>query len=620
MCGIFGAIHKTGSFHGLQDATFRSLTDMVRYRGPDDFGYVALNTSGVVRAGEPFRAFLGHRRLSIIDLSSAGHQPMTDGSGLWLVFNGEIFNYIELREELKREGHRFSTATDSEVILALYARHGERGFSRMNGMWALALVDIPRRRVVLSRDRFSIKPLYVYDSDECLFVASEIKQLLPMLPSIQPNRAMIGAFLDQSLFDHTAETFYERIHRIPPASSMVLNLDSGCASTERYWAWPEADSIVSAEQAVEIFRALLMDSVRLRLRSDVKVGTLLSGGLDSSALAMLSNVDTDPTGTYSVVSDSDCSEERFIDLVNARLRCPSKKIRVEAKSSIESLQEVLFHQDEPLGGLNVIAQFQLMQTIRRESDCTVLLSGQGGDEVLLGYLKYFFFAVRELAAGKSYGKALAQLAGAFVNRTVLHQFDFGKARRYSRSSRQRDFLISGSGRTALWRTSSVRDRQIADVEHYSVPALTHYEDRSSMAFGLEVRHPFLDHRLVEFAVNLPTCAKLRNGWPKYLLRRAIPELPDEIRWRRDKQGFVLPERQWLMNDFASTIRDVMRNSILAELSLLDSAKFLGFYDRFARGQTSVWHNEITRVLMAELWARRFLTDQMNTEKLVAALN
>jgi asparagine synthase (glutamine-hydrolysing) len=603
MCGIFGAIRTEGSFRADEYADFCALTDMVSYRGPDDAGYVVLNINPAVQEGETFNIFLGHRRLSIIDLSAAGHQPMTDGEGCWITFNGEIFNYIELREELIALGHTFHSATDTEVILRLYKQYGETGFGRMNGMWAFGLIDLRRSRLVLSRDRFSIKPIYLASVGRDLYFSSEIKQLVPLLHSAQPNLGVMNTFLDQALTDHEVDTFYIGIDRLPAATNLVMHLRTGKSSQARYWDWPPFEPFIGDVQ--EHFRELLLDSIRIRLRSDVKVGVLLSGGLDSSAITLMTQLLASQVDTYSVISDGDCSEEPYADAVIAKTRGHNLKVMTVATETIESLDRVLFHNDEPLGGFNVVAQFQMMEAIRNQSDSTVLLSGQGADEVLLGYLKYFFFYLQDLKRGSNYNEALAQVLGCLLHRTVLNQFRFGAARRYRSSVCSRPFLLSCGERVRLWDSSNVRQRQITDIDAYSIPALTHYEDRSSMAFALEVRHPFLDHRLVEFAVGLPANANLHYGWTKYILRKAVPELPKKVRWRRDKQGFPVPEKHWLKQDCAPMMERLFAKSALAEMGVLDAPKFLACYRQFCAGSEEVWHSEFTRVLIAEVWSRRF---------------
>ncbi len=596
MCGIFGAINRTGFFDGPDFDRFVALTNLVAYRTlkPADS-----------RRERLFDVFLGNRRLSIIDLSSSGHMPMSDGKGCWITYNGEIFNYLELRRELEARGRTFTTGTDTEVILHVYAEYGERGFDRLNGMWAFAIVDSRARKVVLSRDRFSIKPLYLFKSNGELYFGSEIKQLLPLLPALELNAGAMTAYLAQGLLDHDVETFFRGITRVPPATNVIISLDSGAIEERKYWRFQSTGSTsTSSKDLVEEFRALFFDSVRMRLRSDVKVGVLLSGGLDSSAVTTaVRQVGGEQLQTYSIVSEHEgYDERRFIDVM-CQTGVPNRKVTFRVGDVLDCLEQVLYYSDEPVAEFSVIAQYQLFAAIKNDSDVTVLLSGQGGDETLLGYLKFFFFHVQLLLKAGKYLDAMSLLAASSLHRTAVTQFRMSEARRYLQHDRRGIWqaMLRDSQRAPVWQCGDIRSRQIADICHYSVPALTHYEDRNSGAHSLEVRHPFLDHRLVNFVVNLPTELKIHQGWTKYILRAALPEMPAALRWRRDKQGFLVPEQLWLRRELVPVIRRRFRGSTLAELDILDDKKFLLYYDRFLTGN-SIASSDIARVLIAEIWA------------------
>jgi asparagine synthase (glutamine-hydrolysing) len=390
----------------------------------------------------------------------------------------------------------------------------------------------------------------------------------------------MSAFLVQGVLDHSRETFYEGITSAAPGTTISISMDSGEVDEAPYWNFQHTNGISSPQQAAEQFRELFIDSINLRLRSDVKVGVLLSGGLDSSAIAVACRkLCGDRVETYSVVSeDGLCDEHRFIDML-VETGMKNCKVVFGCADVLQNLDEVLDHSDEPVAGLSVVAQFRLFAAIKRDTDVTVLLSGQGGDEVLLGYLKFFFFHLKSLYRQRRYSQAMFQLAASLWQRTVVHQFTLRSARRYIPA------LAPGLG-TAIrskhkpvpvWDCGDIEARQIADIEKYSVPALTHYEDRNSMAHSLEVRHPFLDHRLVEFLVSLPPEWKIRNGWTKHVLRQAFPELPNAIRWRRDKQGFLTPEEHWLKRDLNDTIRNTFRNSHLSQAGILNEQEFLKCY-------------------------------------------
>jgi len=606
VCGIFGAINRAGFFEGPDFDRFVALTNLVAYRGPDDCGHIPLTLKPVdSRRERLFDVFLGNRRLSIIDLSSSGHMPMSDGKGCWITYNGEIFNYLELRRELEARGHTFKTGTDTEVILHVYSEYGESGFDRLNGMWAFAIVDTHARKVVLSRDRFSIKPLYLFKSNGELYFGSEIKQLLPLLPALELNAGAMTAYLAQGLLDHDVETFFRGITRVQPGTNVIISLDSDTIEERKYWRFESTGSTsASSKDLIEEFRALFFDSVRIRLRSDVKVGVLLSGGLDSSAVTTaVRQVGGEQLQTYSIVSEHEgYDERRFIDVM-CQAGVPNHKVTFRVGDVLDCLERVLFYSDEPVAEFSVIAQYQLFAAIKNDSDVTVLLSGQGGDETLLGYLKFFFFHVQLLLKAGKYLDAMELIARSALHRTAVTQFRMSEARRYLQHDRRGIWqaMLRDSQRTPVWQCGDIRSRQIADICHYSVPALTHYEDRNSGAHSLEVRHPFLDHRLVNFVVNLPTELKIHGGWTKYILRAALPEMPAALRWRRDKQGFLVPEQLWLRRELVPVIQRRFRGSTLAELDILNDKKFLQYYDRFLAGN-SIASSDIARVLIAEIWA------------------
>jgi len=565
---------------------------------------------------QPFDVFLGHRRLSVIDLSSAGRQPMTDGEGRWIIFNGEIFNFVELREELESLGSEFRTETDTEVILHLYDRFGESAFGKMNGMWALAIVDLRSHRVILSRDRFSIKPLYLLKQIDALYFASEIKQLLPLLPKKEPNVEVLSAFLAQGLLDHSLETFFCGITKAPPRTNLTVDLKSGAIEEKEYWQYGTRES-PSLASALEEFHELLIDSTRIRLRSDVKVGLLLSGGLDSSSLAVaVAQAGVEGLETYSVVSDEKrFSEEPFIDAVNRALGLKGIKFRFRLPNLEEALPEVLHHSDEPFAGLSVVAQYGIFRTIKENGGATVLLSGQGGDEVLLGYSKFFFFHLRDLLRQGRYHAALGHAFWSAIRGTVVRQFRLSEAKRYIPYFHQKNCtaLRTKYNPVRVWAKNEMRSRQMADIDMYSVPALTHYEDRNSMAHSLEVRHPFLDHRVVDFALSVPPELQFHRGWTKSILRESFIELPEEVRWRRDKQGFITPEELWLKRDLAELVDRTLRKSMLDEFGLLDSKAFLKQYSSFRRGSPLVSFGDISRVFIAELWAQQHWRDSSTFE-------
>jgi asparagine synthase (glutamine-hydrolysing) len=416
----------------------------------------------------------------------------------------------------------------------------------------------------------------------------------------------MSAFITQGLLDHSQETFYEGIIKAPPRTNIVITLDSGDVKESEYWNFSPTNIVSSPQEAVAQFRELFLDSIKLRLRSDVKVGVLLSGGLDSSAIAVgCRMMGDDRVESYSIVSeDGLCDEHQHINIL-AETGLKNRQIIFKCDDVLQDLDNVLKHSDEPVGGFSVVAQYKLFRAIKQETDVTVLLSGQGGDEVLLGYLKFFFFHLKLLYLQRKYLQAMFQLGASLYQRTVVHQFTLRSARRYIPS------LGTGLDRAfrseftpvPIWSCGDIASRQIDDIEKYSVPALTHYEDRNSMAHSLEVRHPFLDHRVVDLLINVPAEWKIKNGWTKHLLRQAFPELPDAIRWRRDKQGFLTPEKSWLKHDLAPLIRSTFQNSELSRAGILNDREFLTYYNRFQR-EEAIPDSDIARTFIAERWMQR----------------
>ena len=605
MCGIFGALRLKGKFNEENWHQFKNLTDMVEYRGPDGSGYYSADDqSGSEHIKDSFNLFYGHRRLSIIDLSSQGKQPMSKGD-LVITFNGEIYNYLELRSELKALGCTFETVTDTEVILKLYEKFGANGFAKMNGMWAFAIYDKTNHKVVLSRDRFSEKPIFYYQDSEDFYFSSEIKQLLPLVKNKIPNRSVLFNYLKQGVLDTNNETFFDHIYRIEGKNNLIIDLNTGKTNIHQYWNY---DSKSFSNNPEEEFRYLLEDSVKLRMRSDVPVGCMLSGGLDSSSISLIAHHMKSDIETFSVVSnDKKMSEEYFIDVVANNNKMKNYKMNFDANNVIDNFDTVLRHQDEPFFNLSVLASHSILKKIKEDTNVTVLLNGQGGDELLMGYLKYFFFYQKDLIKRGQYMKSAGLLLSTIFNRTILHQFNLGKAKRYlpghlnKKSSYINDI---GVGLVDTWTFDDMRHRQILDIDKFSIPSVCRYEDRNSTANSLEMRVPFLDHRLVSFCLNLTNDYKIKNGWNKHILRKVMNDLPKEIRYRRDKKGFGVPEENFLRKELREDILSIKNYSLLDEMGIINKNDFIRYYNDFLSGKGQYTEfTDITRVYIAEKWAR-----------------
>jgi asparagine synthase (glutamine-hydrolysing) len=611
MCGICGVIELDRA-PSLDVA--RSMIARLAHRGPDGVGEYA--DRGVA---------LCHARLAIIDLTDGGRQPFASAdSALQLLHNGEIFNYIELRDELRALGHRFRSETDTEVVLAAYEQWGERCVERFNGMWAFALWDGRKRRLFCSRDRFGIKP-FAYRWDGRRFVFASEPQAFAADPktTLEPNLGVVRDFLEQGYTDHTDETFFAGIRQLLPGHSAVL--DAGGLSISQWWRLEPAPSPADASAT---FRQLFIDAVRLRLRSDVPLGTALSGGLDSSAVAVVIDhlLETEaevaqPVGerqqTFTAWFDEPGHDERpFADAVAAKIRSRPHELTFDDEELVAILPEVVVAQGEPFGSTSIVAQWYVMRCAAR-AGLKVMLDGQGGDETLAGYASMTHaYRFADLIASGELASLAREARGAKLSHRALGQavvtpFLPEHVRWWLRARRERsDLIVHPRLRHIRSASPRIDGRRMPDrlrrqyhvvLSRRGLPELLRYEDRNTMAHSLEGRVPFLDHRLVELTYGLPARALYADGVTKRVLRQALADLlPGPVLDRRDKLGFVTPESRFL-------------NGALGRLALkvLDdpNARGRGFVDvdetlrRLRAGATprTVW-----RALSVELWAREFL--------------
>ena len=619
MCGIAGIISLRPE-HQL-DAPIWRMVDVQAHRGPDGRG------AWVGSVGSA-QVALGNVRLAILDLTDAGLQPMFSPSGdQVLVYNGELYNYRELRSELQSLGVTFRSQCDTEVVLQALLTWGEQAFLRMNGMWALAWADRRAGRILLSRDRFGIKPLYLNRAGDHLLFASEIKAILHASGRrFEVDTSVAGRFLEYSQLDAQDETFFAGIESLPAAHFISFDLTNDRAfgaEPRRYWA-PPVDEVLNngIAPSFSTIRDTFMDSVRLHLRSDVPVGILLSGGIDSSAVAAATRLALGPGAELNLISsvsdDPNYSEEPFIDRMTAHLgkNVRTTRVRFTAHDAMSLLDRVIWFNDEPVGGLSAVAHYSLMEQAK-EAKVPVVLCGQGADELLCGYLKYWGFHLQSLVKSGRWVSAVRVASQVAMRGTVWPQVRINEAKRYLGALRpvgidirgprlqQQDYSLDiGLGHAGILR------RQLADLERYSLPALLHYEDRMSMAFSREIRVPFLDHRLVTQLLPLAAKWKMRDGWSKWVFRKALePDMPPEITWRRDKRGFSTPENQWLKNELRPQIDAILREEMLiAEMGLIDQGALRRRYDAYCRTASDgglVSFKDVFNPIALEIWARRF---------------
>lgn len=598
MCGIAGIIHKNQMPVAVSD--LQRMVDAVAHRGPDGEGIALFGPVG-----------LGHRRLSILDLSDAGKQPMAYGeSGLTIIHNGEIYNYRELRDELKTRGYVFHSDSDTEVILAAFDAWGEDCVTRFNGMWAFAIHDARRQRLFCSRDRFGVKPFYYIDTGELFAFGSEIRQLLPLLPQTVAHRSSIETFLITQGSELGEDTFFSSVRRLAAGHSLGYDLKDGTYRIRSYYSIQRRENITALDRdsAAEAFHALLTDSVSLRLRSDVKVGTCLSGGLDSSTVATIaaSLYGGVAFAAITAVSEQHTNNEaHFAGEIAAHSKLDWYQVCPSYEDFVDALPAVVRAQEEPFGGPSINMQYAVMQTARQHG-IPVLLDGQGGDELLLGYERYYTTAIRTMLRERGLKPTLAELAlirrhNSKMNRLNLAKYLLGVSSaslRYAYYRYQHRYLQSLPPLPS--HLAAVSDAagdawamQSLDVTTNNLPILLRYEDKNSMAWGVETRLPFLDYRMVEFALSLPTDYKIHEGWTKWILRRAMQgRMPDSITWRKNKFGFEAPEQLWLPQHDTVMRAAIMASPLLRELAQMQKLETLyprmDYRSRFRLYSIALW--------------------------------
>jgi asparagine synthase (glutamine-hydrolysing) len=673
MCGIVGIFNIQGGPVDL--VTLGKAVTAVKHRGPNDEGYAFINTvegtfrtaggkdtPDAVRASKytyspvseidsfdarsgGYNLAFGHRRLSIVDLSPAGHQPMCNSDGtIWIIYNGEIYNYIELREELKSKGHSFTTQSDTEVILQAYQEWGYDCQYKFNGMWAFAIWDSRRHELFCSRDRFGVKPFYYYWDGTNLAFASEIKALLQCsFVKTSPDDEAIYQYLVLGRSEGKADTFFTNIKQLEPGHFLTVS-ENGLKEERYYSLYYTKEAGIFDEKALQgyadEFLDLFKDAVRIRLRSDVPVGSCLSGGLDSSAIVCTINRFLGSEGygrevigerqkTFSACYELSAYDERqFIQEVVNSTKVDAHHIFPSGEKLWAEMDNLVWHQEEPFGSTSIYAQWNVMR-LARDNGVPVLLDGQGADEMLAGYHSYFNAYLTQLLYEGQFGSfwresnAVRRMTKNPVYSSFAFLLPVYNALPANMRSLLRDRIVKGSMlklqdtglidgaflqkharedqsmaetnlQTALWRS---------EIE-YGLRELLRYEDKNSMAFSIETRTPFIDYRLVEYVFSLPACYKIHDGWTKYLLRASTEGLlPEKIRWRRDKMGFPTPETTWMRGN-ADKIREVFAGKSFRASGYLDQKWILMSLDKLlgiesAEGLSALW-----KPLNLELWLRR----------------
>lgn len=624
MCGIAGFVNDAGS---EREKVLGRMMEAIRHRGPDDSG-VYLDE----------RAALGHRRLSIVDLST-GHQPMTnEDGGLWIVYNGEIFNHADLRPELEKAGHRYQTRSDTETILHSFEEYGPDCVTRFRGMFAFALWDKNRRELHCVRDRLGIKPFYYYWDGRFFAFASEIKALL--------RHPEIRAGLEESLlaeyltFGYISEerTLFRGIRKLMPGHRLVLECgEQPRLSGFRYWELPRsaADDRQDDEAWIAEFRRRLEETVRMRLMSDVPLGMFLSGGVDSSAIAaIMKRLVSGPVKTFSVgYREREFSELSYAREVAERIGTEHHEVVVGREEFFEALPRLIWHEDEPITWPSSVSLYFVSRLA--SGQVKVVLTGEGSDELFAGYGRYRFYLLNQrwmrgyrMAPGRLRERVRAAIEGtallsAALRRKLKHTFlgcgedleslyldNFYSAL----SGSEVEGMLRGGGPSPYvnfrrhWEDgaglSALGRMLYADQKTYLVELLMK-QDQMSMATSIESRVPLLDHQMVEFAARVPDRLKLRGSEGKYIVKKALEDLlPRDILYRR-KMGFPTPLRQWLMEDGAAPLYGLLEggNGLLGEY--LDRASLEALLGRHRSGAEDAT-DRVWRLLNLQLWGEIFL--------------
>lgn len=607
ICGVFDVQRRVTPIAQMNQAQ--------RHRGPDDEGYIFINThtnQWQVAGGnesadgmalpsqahirvDQYDLALASRRLAILDLSPAGHMPMCYGDHeLWITYNGEVFNYRELRADLRSRGHTFRSDSDTEVILAAYAEWGIDCLQRLNGMFAFALWDGRARRLFCARDRFGIKPFYYHWDGELLLFASELKSILqhPAAPR-RPDDQTIFDYLALGVSDHTERTFFEGIQALAPGAYLVVDVAHQQIQVDSWWHVeinPEISpsSALAEERTYREFAEILEDAIRLRLRSDVPVGTALSGGLDSSAVVMLANrllldeevIPRELVGqhqqTFTARNHEESIDEHFYSrLVIEKTGAAEHLIYPDGNALWDEFENFVWYLDEPVNSTSQYAQWNVMR-LAKQNGVTVLLDGQGGDEIFAGYYAYYppylgqIYQQRGMLSALRATYDISRIGGApamdMLIEDAVHRLPWRLQQVVNKV--RPPLAIPGGGGSGMqewqlqpafiqrnwerrWQPMNVDENGLVGILHQdltstNLPKLLRYEDRISMAFSLETRLPFLDFRLVDMVFALPLNYRIHRGWSKWILRRSMNNvLPKEICWRRNKLGFPTPESRWI---------------------------------------------------------------------------
>ncbi len=599
MCSIAGIFDPKGVTSRDIDLV-RAMNDIQRHRGPDDEGLY-----------HDANCVLGHRRLAIIDLSIDGRQPFVSNDNRYrMIYNGEIYNYIELKEKLQNTGLKFKTKTDTEVLLSAYAEYKEKALPLLNGMFAFAVYDVENKSLFMARDRFGIKPFYYSIVGPRLYFASEIKALLAALP--EPFSINYQSLFDYLVFNRTDihdETFISEIKRLP--KGCWATFVNGRLEIKKWWDPNEfiiKDQNPDMEKTAETINELFLSSVSFRMRSDVPIGTCLSGGLDSSILygAAYNMNKKEPYPSFTAAFPGDkLDETRFVDALGKRYPLTNHRVFPTSTTAADQLKQFVFNSDEPTTNPSFFSQYEVMR-LAKEKGVTVLLDGQGGDEIFAGYQYFHGFYMHGLLNRNSYLSFLKEFFYSLLRnqdisgfQTLLFQElpDFARKKLllkklpYIKPDFFHEYMAKSLIYNEFFNAQGLNDSIVKHFQ-YKLEHLLRMEDRNSMAFSLEARMPYLDHRLVEYLLSVPEEMKIHHGQTKYLQKKALGKYTVyEILNRKDKIGFGTPGKKWMATnewrEMTSKNYEFLAETF-PEVFNKEAALPVKGYDRWKVNQLGVW--------------------------------
>jgi asparagine synthase (glutamine-hydrolysing) len=655
MCGIAGIVKLNNSQLDAA-AVVQKMNNAIRHRGPDGEGFLAIQGEQVTAAfgndtpsaikesgilHKPTASIansanadviLAHRRLSIIDIQPTGYQPICNtDKNLWITHNGEIYNYLELREELAKAGFKFHTSSDTEVILNAYKNWGPDCVNHFNGMWAFVIYDKEKNQLFASRDRFGVKPFYYVHNNTCFAFASEQKALLAGgLVDFKPNgRAIFDYWLFSSM-EREEEGMFKGITELFPSHNLAINVKNGELKKWKYYTLPYSkqyeDKVFNEKQSTDKIRALLTDAVNLRMRSDVEVGSCLSGGMDSSSIvSLMSKSGHKGINTFTAsFADAAIDESSWAKIISDAVQSKVHVVKPTAKELLKDLHDLFYCQDIPIWSTSTYAQFRLMR-LTKESNIKVVLDGQGGDELFAGYDNYYFYYLQDvlknegLAAFMSASKEIQKLVPSvkwYFKKRILKEYLYRLPVQQQMKARlsvhkeltylNKDFLhahvneLERDDETA----DSVNGALANDFYNTLLKSYLKCEDRCSMWHSVESRTPFSDDiNLIEYAFSIPSKYKIQHGKLKPLLREAMRGIvPQQVLDRKDKKGYTTPNGKWIA-EIKDDVRDIFENPIVGEY--MNTKKLLADYDKLFNQPDKPDNGRIFKLIAFPMWLTIF---------------